>query len=433
LIRTDVILDVKKASLYLDEFVDEVPTSDLPEAFRGATDKEQRAKNREAKATLTEVFETIRNYRVPAVVIDRESPLSAICRIFETINSTGKRLTTFDLAVATFYPQPDLRELWDDTTRNLRRLRQYDIDGERILQLIVLKEADRERTNLAATRNAVLGLTKKRDLVRDQWSEAARAIDRALEWAEHQGARPPSLPHEPTIMSLACLYFTDGAEEWLRRTAGSGAQLERWYFSKILQAASRAASNYNIGRDYGDLRAWFREGTPLPVVRVNLSAADVAQLSPSDVRYKAIFSLMVREMKYDIRSQAILATVDQVEDHHVFPRSFKKNHRLSERKLESIANRLPISKDSNLQISNRPPQEYFEQILKSGARGSVVTVLERAGFGVIPESNEQFLTTLSVSGFEMFIASRAERLLDMIQRVLNGALSRGAELEPDES
>jgi hypothetical protein len=418
LVRADVILDVKKTSLYLDEFIDEVATLDLPKAFQTDNPKEEKAKRREAKATLVQVFETIRNYRVPAIVIDRESPLSAICRIFETINSTGRRLTTFDLAVASFYPEPDLRTLWDESLKRYPRIQRYDLDGERVLQLLVLHD-DRE-----ATRSAILGMTTKREYVQKQWDSAASALDRALKWAEDQGARAPSLPSEPIIISVASFLYADGAEAWLKRTAGAYSQLERWYFSKLLQPGSKAASNYKIGKDYQDLLAWFRDERPLPMAEVRLSGLEVITLAPSDLRYKAIFSLLVRDVKQDIRSQSVLGPEDAIEDHHIFPRSFNTKHRLDKRKLDGVANRLPISKASNLQINNRPPQEYFEEILRDSTSGTVSALLARAAFGEIGASKEDFLRSLAVPKFEDFILERAERLLDMVQSVLNGLLVR---------
>jgi hypothetical protein len=424
LVRSDVLLDVKKSSLYLDEFIDEVQQEELPAAFRAADDKTRRAKRREAKATLAQVFETIRNYRVPAIVIDRESPLSAIGRIFETINSTGRRLTTFDLAVASFYPEPDLRTLWEETLRKYPRIQRYEIDGERVLQLLVLHD------NREATRNAILGLTTKREYVLREWDNVAAAIDRALKWAEDHGARPPALPQEPTVIGIASLFYSKDAEHWLKRTAGAFAQLERWYFSKILQPGAKAASNYNIGKDHKALLEWSQGGASLPITPVRLSPNTLASIQPSDVRYKAIFSLLVREVKQDIKTQASLTSDVPVEDHHLFPRSFRKRHNLDKKHLDGIANRLPVTKETNQQFSDRPPQEYFKEILRVPARGPVTETIRRAGLGEV-QSNESFLERMSEERFEAFIQERARQLLEMIARVLNGALQSDEDTDLD--
>ncbi len=109
-LRSDSIIDRQRCQVLVEEYFE---TND--EDLRG-----DRPRQREASARVNSIFETIRNYQVPYVVIDRSESLEAICRIFETINSTGTRLTTFDLAVARFFPEPDLQSLLDEsqTVRN---------------------------------------------------------------------------------------------------------------------------------------------------------------------------------------------------------------------------------------------------------------------------------------------------------------------------
>ena len=102
LLRADLILNQTKADIYVSEYLED--SDDFPEFNRNAT--------REAAASIKGIFETIRNYKVPVVTLDRDRGVESICRVFETINSTGTRLRTFDLAVARFFPEPDLRKLW---------------------------------------------------------------------------------------------------------------------------------------------------------------------------------------------------------------------------------------------------------------------------------------------------------------------------------
>ena len=77
----------------------------------------------------------MRNYKVPVVMLERDSGVESVCRVFETINSTGTRLTTFDLAVARFYPQPDLRGLWADAQEEHPILKNFGVEC-RLLETI---------------------------------------------------------------------------------------------------------------------------------------------------------------------------------------------------------------------------------------------------------------------------------------------------------
>ena len=137
LIRTDIALDQAKCDVYISEYIED--SGDFPEF------KDDRTGARQAAAKLKGVFETIRKFSIPCVALDNDAPLESVCRVFETINSTGTRLTTFDLAVARYYPQPDLKELFDKSKENYPVLDEYEIDGERILQILSLYYLRKER------------------------------------------------------------------------------------------------------------------------------------------------------------------------------------------------------------------------------------------------------------------------------------------------
>lgn len=100
-LRSDMITEAEKCEVFVQEYFE----SEYPELSG------DRHGQRKAAAKVNRIFETMRNYQIPLVIIDRGDSTEAICRIFETINSTGTRLTTFDLAVARFFPDPDLHEL----------------------------------------------------------------------------------------------------------------------------------------------------------------------------------------------------------------------------------------------------------------------------------------------------------------------------------
>lgn len=84
LLRADIILDQAKADIYVSEYVED----------SGDFSNLSRTEVRKAAAFIKGVFETIRNYKVPVVTLERDSGVESICRVFETINSTGTRLRT---------------------------------------------------------------------------------------------------------------------------------------------------------------------------------------------------------------------------------------------------------------------------------------------------------------------------------------------------
>ena len=107
LLRADVVLDQSKTDIYVTEYIED--SGDFPKF------ENDRSKARKAAAFIKGVFETIRNYKVPVVSLDRDRGVESICRVFETINSTGTRLRTFDLAVARFFSLVRISENYGKT------------------------------------------------------------------------------------------------------------------------------------------------------------------------------------------------------------------------------------------------------------------------------------------------------------------------------
>ncbi len=304
LLRADVILDQAKADIWVSEYIED--SGDFPDL--------NRTRAREAAASIKGVFETMRNYKVPVVTLERDSGVDSICRVFETINSTGTRLTTFDLAVARFYPGLDLRKLWEDVLEENVVLKTFArredespreaVDGERVLQVLYLVSAARQGKYPDPTRGNLLGL--KPEEIRRQWNRSAKALSRTYEWARAYGARPETLPSHNILVALAavrnlCLDDDVDAEMWKDHEF-----IRRWYFSKIMQAGASQASNYRIGQDFDGLRRYAQEGQHLPMPEVKLSTDAVMELRPSDVRYKALQNLFATTIREDLVSGGVI-------------------------------------------------------------------------------------------------------------------------------
>ena len=82
------------------------------------------------QATWNEAVLRIRNARVPVVTIPKVRPddyqrVREICNVFEKLNSTGIKLTVFDLLTARLYPEVKLHDLWSSTLQSFPLLRRF--------------------------------------------------------------------------------------------------------------------------------------------------------------------------------------------------------------------------------------------------------------------------------------------------------------------
>ncbi|MBN9120679.1 MAG: DUF262 domain-containing protein [Planctomycetes bacterium] len=419
-IRSDAVIDRQRCQVLVEEFfetADEELTGDRP-------------KQRLASAKVNGIFETIRNYQVPLVIIDRNESLEAICRIFETINSTGTRLTTFDLAVARFFPDPDLHAFWEKGKSEFPILERYKVDGERALQVIALLESVAQKTYASATRGTILRLAK--DVVRERWSESVRWLAAAYEWAEQHGIAPGMFPNEALMVPLA-VFFSYADDSWRRKQPSYLNVLEKWYFASILQQGARQASNYRIAEATNELLLWRNDGVVPSAPRVILTPELVSKIRPTDNRYRAILAFLRWQAGVDLWTGEPLAP-GSVEDHHIFPAALAKRNGIDRVLLDSVGNRLLVSTDTNRDLGDRLPQDYLLRVLDDTRKANLLNRrldLLRSACIVLPDTREEMLASLDVSAAVSFITNRAARICDSLERVLGDSLQRAA-TEEDE-
>jgi len=353
------------------------------------------------------VFETIRNYQVPYILLEGQEGVEAICRIFETINSTGTRLTTFDLAVARYFPHPDLRDLYEKARHQHPVLSEFDVDGERLLQVIVLLEKGRE-----PSRSEQLNLTKD-DIIR-HWEAAVNALVRAINWGRREcGLEPQFYVGESQLVALASVLAGLSEKQQEHFLTQKHDQLVEWFFSNIMQSGFRA-TNYRIFVHYQSLQT-LREHGYIPeedIPTVKLDVDTLIRLAKSDNRYKAALALLRRYVKEDFYSGATISS-ENFEIHHFFPRSFG-----AKKYVDSIANLIPVTKDTNRLLSNRNPSDYMRDLT---GKGNFHVLNKRLAGALLPiQINAEGIVEpniLSDDQYNTFVHERGKMILQKIREI----------------
>lgn len=424
LLRADIILDQAKADIYVSEYIED----------SGDFSNLNKSEARKAAAFIKGIFETMRNYKVPVVTLERNSGIESICRVFETINSTGTRLTTFDLAVARFYPDPDLRHLWDDALEEHSILKSFKVDGERVLQVLYLVLAARSGKYPDPTRTNLLALTKEE--IDREWARSATALATTYEWARGYGARPETLPNHNVLVALAAVRSLCLDDDVTKELWKDHDFIKRWYFSKIMQAGASQASNYRIGQDFDALRHYVRKGQQPKVAEVNLNPDVVLELKPSDIRYKSLQNLFATTISEDLVSGGVMDSGSELHDHHVYPRNARKRHDLPQNRLDGICNRVPILKASNLRLNEAYPHEYFQRMVASArSQGTLGGLRRRLDNCMIPgdPSKPGWAEQFSIKMFEEFCKLRAQLIVERVGEVIGESLRSDTSAEEDEA
>ena len=424
LLRADLILEQKKTNIYVSEYLED--SGDFPEFNRQAT--------REAAAIIQGIFETIRNYKVPVVTLDRERGVESICRVFETINSTGTRLRTFDLAVARFFPEPDLRKLWEDDLERHSILKDFEVDGERVLQVLSLVEAGRAGGYADPSRSKQLDLPH--DAIEGEWSRSVEALAITYRWARAQGARAESrtLPNHNVLVALAAIRSLFSSEDLNQEIWPDNDFIRRWYFSKVIQAGASQASNYRIGQDFSALRRYLKEGIQPRPEEVILNPDIIQKIKPSDVRYRSLLNVFATTIRHDLVSGGNIDSESKLHDHHIYPSNAGKKHGLATAMLDSICNRIPILAGTNQSLNEAYPQEYFGKLAEQArAQGTLDGLRRRLHDCMIPgdPGEATWPDSFALENFEEFCRHRAGLIISRVREVIGASLKVGS-LSEDE-
>lgn len=420
-LRSDMIVEAEKCEVIIQEYF-ESGYSKLSGDRHG---------QRKAAAKVNRTFETMRNYQIPLVIIDRGDSTEAICRIFEIINSTGTRLTTFDLAVARFFPDPDLHKLWIQSKLDHPILEKFLVEGERVLQLIVSLVGSDGKKYIELTRGSLLKL--KRSEIKEHWEGAARALAVAYKWIEDHGAVPGMIANDALLVPIA--YFLNKiTDTWKKSNPSYILILERWYFAHSLQQGARQASNYRIGLAVSALHNWIADGVLVDTPQVHIKKAELLTLFKSDSRYRAIHSLLRWRSNKDLWTDAVIDSCD-VEDHHIFPAALakreSKDEKFSKRNLDSIVNRMLVSRDTNRNLSDRYPSDYFGKLIRDAIQsGTLESKNENFRRACLPIGNDKSI--FEIENFQKFIGARADLIINEIKIVVGDLLNLTELVDEDE-
>jgi hypothetical protein len=314
--------------------------------------------------------------------------------VFEKVNVGGKKLDAFELVTAIYAASSfDLREDWQgphDKPQAGRRGRILglhpkrsvlaEISNTEFLQACTLLHTLENRMARAQTgatgkdlpqvsckREALLALPlsayrKFADPVEQGFKEAGAFLN------EHKIIWHRDVPYPPQIVGLSAVFAQLGQAA---QTAAAKEKISRWFWTITAGEHYGSATETKLGRDVPELIAWINGTGPAPqaiqdiqfvkdrlrTLRSRLSAA-----------YKGIHALMMREGCRDFitgkPTDIMTFFNDKMDIHHVFPRAWCKKQDIPPKVFNSIVNKTPLSRRSNIVISGHAPSVYLTRIEK---------------------------------------------------------------------
>ena len=359
-----------------------------------------KARNRDVssldKAFYKGVREQIDDYKMPIIKLDRENSREAICLVFEKVNVGGKKLDAFELVTAIYAADEfNLREDWngvpkhgDEPAKDGRRQRMIGSPNHRdvlsqiastdFLQACTLLHTrdvrlakadegfkDKELPQVSCRRDALLGLplgayATYADAVESGFIEAGVFLNqRHIVWHK-------DIPYPPQLVALASVFAVLGKDAY---AASVKDKLAQWFWCVTLGELYGSATESRLARDLPELVDWIRGHGPQPrsideaifqrdrfrTLRSRLAAA-----------YKGIHALLMQSGCRDFISgkptDIMTFFNDQIDIHHIFPQDWCKKQGISPADFNSVVNKTPLSKYSNIVIGGDAPSVYLGRI-----------------------------------------------------------------------
>jgi hypothetical protein len=373
---------------------------------------------------------------IPVTVISEDTTVEAICRIFSTLNSTGKILTPFEIVAAVLFPE-DIR-LQDDVEVAKEAYPYYsqiDEFGDILLQTIALFDGK-------DTKKASLPKTITKHNYRQYYEEAARFLNDAGKlMTERAGLgldRSSELLVYPVIFPpMAFVLRWLAQRSWtLERRLAAERKLVRWLYGAILSRRYQQSTHDKQAKDKNEIIRWIEtdgdENIPSWFGDVFIPRS-LLQTAPSSALGKLVLCLLNAERPRDPLTQrqvGVGANMAPTAKHHVFPTRYMQHVDgwTSNDNNNLAVNIMLVEAETNAIWLNSNPSEQLTQSKSMLGADTSNTIYKGH---LIDETMISILTKESKSkgDFVKFIEARAA----MVEKKLNDfGFQKAAASQPEE-
>jgi len=399
------------------------------------------------------LIDVIGRYKMPIIELDSSNSRDAICLVFEKVNIGGKKLDAFELLTAIYAADDfDLREEWGSAGRKKSGLRLRLIGKDnprRVLKRIqstdylqactllhtrdmrLAKEAQGVRglelPQITCKRQAMLGLPLAAYKKYTNGIEQG-FIDAASFLSELKIMSPKDLPYASQIITLASVYAILGHDA---HNAAAKKKLVRWFWCGALGEMYGSASESRMARDVPAIVKWITDDGPPPptVEEASFRQNRLRRLrSRKSAAYKAVNALLMSSACRDFVSGDAVELMNyferEIDVHHIFPQKWCKARNIEREVFDSIINKTPLSKRSNIRVGGNAPSRYLQRIEETDSIPGDMLDAILASHQINP-------ALLRADDFEAFYADRTQALCDLISKAMGKPVATGQPDDPE--
>lgn len=362
-------------------------------------------------------------YKMPVILLGKETPKEAVCQVFENVNTGGVSLTVFELVTAIFAMDDfELRKDWET------RYEKY-FNGD-ILKVVTATDFLASCTLVASYKKGGTVSCKKKDVLNlslDDYKKYADDLSKGFVEAEKilQEERifvSRDLPYSTQLIPMAalCTLLADGNKIKITNIKD---KIKQWYWCGVFGELYGSANETRYVNDVVGVMEWITDSTKIPktVQEAYFNPTRLLTLqSRQSAAYKGIMALILKDHCKDfISGREMDFTVykaEYIDIHHVFPKDYCEKQGYTKAKWNSVVNKTPITYSTNREIGGVAPSKYLAKI---EAKGQVTTSVLNGYL----ESHWLDVDCCRNDDFNKHIILRAKKLLDAIELAMGKNIS----------
>jgi hypothetical protein len=353
------------------------------------------------------------DYRFPAVILPADLDIEAVANVFTKINTTGLKLSAFDLCVATLYPKGvKLRGLLGEA-HEIDGVRALDQDGTNLLQTVALLAGK-------APKKAALVKNITKAMIDTHWDDAVAAMSRASKLLASVGAPDSSLiPYDALVPALTAVMAGVPAPTNPAEREAERSKLSRWVQQTAFLQRYNEGTDVKQAADFPLAVGWFKGGAePAFLADTIVWQESWNRLSRAGARYRAFVALL-----NEIGPRDLIETTKHLgrglpdrhsaQLHHVFPRAYLRDVGFEPDNIEVTLNITFLTAESNNFISNRAPSVYLADRIDAMVSGGATRAAAVASLKALLAEHlvdDAGWDAMLHDDYEAFLAARASAL-----------------------
>lgn len=379
------------------------------------------------KLFQNEVLRWLPAYDVPVIRVDRSTSRVGVGQIFAHANSAGVQMDVFELLTAMFANEdPDfvLADHWAKVEQTLREHPALDEIGRieffRALALLITSR----NGHATGHRGDILTISLQDYLT--HVDEMTAAFVKAAEFLTQRCILgSDQVPYASQLVPLATILARLAEHPGVLEGEQARDRLNRWFWSGVFGELYGAhAPTIRAGLDVQEVTPWVlgeTEVEPRTVADAEFRESRLLSANEDSGVYRGLFALLMARGARDWRTGKAFdeETVAELRPrfHTVFPPVYLQRMGVDVQASESVLNRTPMGRRTDVVIENNEPRRYLPRLQSK-------SLLDDAEFDAVIEGHEMCPQYLLASNWEAFEADRRNRFVGMIEYAMDKPVIR---------